>query len=456
MPSWQEYLNENKQRYLDEFIELASIPSISALSEHAPDVQRAAEWVANRLTAAGVENVRVMPTGGHPVVYGDWLHAPGKPTILIYGHFDVQPVDPVNLWTTPPLQPTIRVGRLYARGATDDKGNMFGPIIAAEALLKTTGKLPVNVKFIFEGQEEIGSPQLGQFVAANKDLLACDVVLNADSGQFSETEPEIGVGLRGLAAIQIDVQGARSDLHSGMYGGAIANPLHALVAILDSMHAPDGTITVEGFYDDVVPLTPQVREEIARIPYDEAEYKAEIGIDTVFGEPGYTTYERLWVRPTLEIVGMWGGFQGEGIKTVLAREAHAKIACRLAPNQKPERIRELLVRHVEKHTPPGVKVSVQSFPFQAYPYLMPLDLPTVQVVREVLTEMYGREPYHVRSGGSVPVTELFQRHLGAYSVGLGFGLHDEQIHAPDEFFRLSSFEKGPVAYCMTLEKLGQA
>ncbi|MFN8475183.1 MAG: dipeptidase [Anaerolineae bacterium] len=456
MPAWEAYLNENKQRFVDELVELASIPSISALSEHAPDVARAAEWVANRMTAAGVENVRIMPTGGHPVVYGDWLHAPGKSTILIYGHFDVQPVDPVNLWTTPPFEPSIRDGRLYARGATDDKGNMLGPIIAAEALLKTTGKLPVNVKFIFEGQEEIGSPQLGAFVAANKDLLACDVVLNADSGQFSETEPQIGVGLRGLAAIQIDVQGARSDLHSGMYGGAIANPLHALIAILDSMHAPDGTITVEGFYDDVVPLTPEVREEIARIPYDEEEYKAEIGITDVFGEPGYTTHERLWVRPTLEIVGIWGGFQGEGIKTVLAREAHGKIACRLAPNQKPERIRELLVRHVETHTPPGVTVTVQSFPFQAYPYLMPLDLPTVQVVSEVLTEMYGREPYQVRSGGSVPVTELFHRHLGAYSVGLGFGLHDEQIHAPNEFFRLSSFEKGPVAYCMTLEKLGGA
>ncbi len=456
MTDWATYLDENKPRHLAELMDLVRIPSISSLPEHAADVRAAGAWTARRLEAAGVENVQIMETGGHPVVYGDWQHAPGKPTALIYGHFDVQPVDPVSLWTTPPFEPTIRDGRLYGRGASDDKGNMLGPILAVEALLQTTGQLPLNVKFFIEGQEEIGSPQLGQFIATHTDLLACDLVLNADAGQWSETEPALWIGLRGMCAASIDVEGANSDLHSGMYGGAVANPLHALAYILDSLHAPDGTITVAGFYEDVANLTDEDRARIAAVPHDETAYKAHLGIDELHGEPGYTTYERLWVRPTLEVVGMWGGFQGEGIKTVLPREAHAKISCRLVPYQDPYRILDCIERHIQAHTPPGVTVAFRPMPSVAYPYVVSADDAGQQAARAVLVNMYGREPYLVRAGGSVPVTEMFLRHLGAFSVSLGFGLNDERFHAPDEFFRIDSFYRGPVAYCQMLERLGAA
>ena len=455
MASWQDYLNDHHDQHLAELQEFVRIPSISSLPEHAGDVQTAAEWVARRMQRAGIENVQIMPTGGHPVVYGDWLHTPGQPTVLVYGHFDVQPVDPVHLWTDDPFSATIRDGKLYGRGASDSKGGMFPTILAVEAMLRTTETLPVNLKFLYEGQEEIGSPQLMAFVAGQKARLACDLVLNSDGMQWSETEPALFIGLRGGCALQIDVENAASDLHSGMYGGAIANPLHALTELVASMHAPDGTITVEGFYDDVRPVTPDVRERIAAVPFDESAYKAQIGVAQTFGEPGYSTHERLWVRPTLEIVGLWGGFQGEGIKTVLPREAHAKISCRLVADQDPARILDLLERHIERHTPQGVKVTVRRLPFHAYPYLMPVDHPANATAREVLVELYGREPYYVQAGGSVPVTDIFLRHLGAYSVSFAFLLPDENFHAPNEFFRLSSFAKAPGATCRFLERLSQ-
>lgn len=455
MPAWQDYLQAHRSRFISEFLDFVRIPSISALPEHAADVQEAAEWVAQRMTAAGLENARVMPTGGHPVAYGEWLHAPGKPTVLIYGHFDVQPVDPLNLWTTPPFQPEVRDGRLYGRGASDNKGNMLLTIVALEALLKTAGRLPVNVKLIFEGQEECGSPQIPAFVAAHKDLLACDLVLNSDAGQHSETEPALTIGLRGICELQIDIYNASRDLHSGSYGGAIQNPLHALAALLASFHTPDGKVAVEGFYDGVSELSPAERAQIASVPFDEAAYKAEIGVDELFGEPGYTTYERTWVRPTLEINGMWGGFQGEGMKTVLPREAHAKISCRLVPYQDPRQVLDCLEAHIQKHKPRGVKVSVTRFDTLAPAYLVPADHPGNQAARAVLTELYGREPYYERMGGSVPICEVFRQHLGVYSISFGFGLEDEQIHAPDEFFRLASFERGQVAYARLLEKLAE-
>lgn len=453
MALWEPYLADHRQRFVAELLDFLRIPSISALPDHAGDVQRAAEWVAARLKNAGIESVRVLPTGGHPVVYGEWLHAPAKPTVLIYGHFDVQPVDPIELWTNTPFEPTIRDDRVYARGASDNKGTLLPAIIAVEALLKTTGALPVNVKFFFEGQEEIGSPQLPAFVAANKALLACDLVLNTDGGQWSETEPALNVGLRGICGMQIDVYGARSDLHSGGYGGSIQNPLHALAQLLASMHTPEGRVAVEGFYDDVSPLSPEDRARIAAVPFDETQYKAQIGVDELFGEPGYTTYERVWARPTLELNGMWGGFQGEGTKTVLPREAHAKITCRLVPHQNPHKILSLLQAHVEKHAPQGVRIVARPEEAVAWPYLVPADHPGNRAARDVLVELYGREPYYIRSGGSVPVCETFLRYLGAYSISFGFGLRDERAHAPDEFFRLVSFERGQRAYCMLLGRL---
>ncbi|MCB9107695.1 MAG: dipeptidase [Anaerolineales bacterium] len=456
MPNWETYLEQNQSRFQAELLDFLRIPSISALPENAADVQHAADWVAQRLTAAGVEHVQVLPTAGHPAVYGDWLHAPGQPTILIYGHFDTQPVDPLHLWDSPPFKPVVKDGRVYARGASDDKGNMFIPILAVEALLQADGVLPVNVKFCFEGQEEIGSPQMPEFVAAHKDLLACDLVVSADGGQWSETEPAILLSLKGVCSIEISIKGANSDLHSGTYGGTIQNPIHALVRLLDSMRSPEGKILVEGFYDSVVELTEAQRAEIARVPFDEAEYLAELGLSEPFGEPGYTTRERAWVRPTLEINGIWGGFQGQGVKTVLPNEAHAKITCRLVADQNPSEIVKLLIAHVEKHAPPGVTVEVLVLSMWGKPYSIPADHPGNEAARAVHLELYGREPYYNRTGGSIPICGLFLDHLQAYTVNFAFGLRDERAHAPNEFYRLSSFERGQRAYGKLLHRLGVA
>lgn len=454
MSTWQTYLQTEQPRFLEQYLEFLRIPSISALPAHAGDVQRAAAWVATRLEAAGLERVQVLPTGGHPVVYAEWLHAPGKPTILIYGHFDTQPVDPVELWQTPPFEPSIRDGRVYARGASDDKGNMLIPILAMEALLETEGALPVNIKCCFEGQEEILSPQLPDFLAAHAELFACDLVVSADSGQFTEDQPAIPVGNRGACGLQIDVQGPSGDLHSGTYGGAVANPIHALVQILDSMRGPDGAILVEGFYDEVAPLTAEDRAAIAAVPFDEEEYKKRLGVPGFTGERGYTVNERRWARPTLEVNGIWGGFQGDGMKTVLPSEAHAKISCRLVPHQTPSRVAELVARHAERHAPEGVTVRAQPFAASARAYLIPADHWGNQAAARVLSELYGKQPYLARTGGSVPVCDLFRRTLDASTVGFGFGLDDEGFHAPNEFFRLSSFARGQTAYCMLLHELG--
>jgi acetylornithine deacetylase/succinyl-diaminopimelate desuccinylase-like protein len=455
MPQWQRYLEQNQDRFLDELKDFIRIPSISALPEHAQDVQDAAEWVAERMRQAGIENVEILPTEGHPVVYGDWLHAPDKPTILIYGHFDVQPVDPVDLWTHPPFEPTIDGDRIYARGASDDKGNMFVPILAVEALLKGEGSAPVNLKFCFEGQEEIGSPNLPAFFEKEGHRFGADLALSADGGQWDEDEPLILLGLRGICGIQIDVQGANSDLHSGMYGGTIQNPIHALVDLLGTMHDRHGRITVDGFYDDVLELSHEEREAIAQVPFDEELYLDELDLEEPFGEPGYTTRERSWIRPTLEINGIWGGFQAEGIKTVLPNEAHAKITCRLVPNQDPGRILELLAEYVRANTPKGVTISLKTLGTRGKPYLVPFEHPGNQAVRDVLMEIYNTEPYQVRSGGSIPITGLFLDYLDLPTVSFGFGLRDERFHAPDEFFRLSSFRKGQDAYCKLLDRLAE-
>ncbi|MDE0079888.1 MAG: dipeptidase [Caldilineaceae bacterium] len=408
MAAYQDYLESNQERFVEELIGFLRIPSISALPERAEDVARAGHWVARRLTAAGVENVEVLPTEGHPVVYGDWLHAPGKPTVLIYGHFDVQPVDPVELWTNPPFEPTIREGRVYARGASDDKGNMLAPILAVEALLQSEGALPVNLKFCFEGQEEIGSPHIPDFMPPHRERFASDLAVSADGGQFSETEPILLMSLRGVCGLQIDVHGASSDLHSGLHGGRIQNPIHALTQILGSLRRADGSVAVEGFYDEVVELTAEERAAVARVPFDGDNYLEGLGLTEEFGEPGYTNRERGWVRPTLEMNGIWGGFQEEGIKTVLPNSAHAKITCRLVANQDPARIIELLTEHITQNAPQGVTVSVTPLSILGRPYSISADHWGNRVASAVLKEMYGREPYQTRSGGSIPITGVFQ------------------------------------------------
>lgn len=455
MSSWQDYLDRHRDRFVAELMEFLRIPSISSLSEHTEDVARAARWVAGRLTAAGVESVTVLPTDGHPVVYGDWQHAPGAPTILVYGHFDTQPADPLDLWDSPPFSPEIRHGNTYARGASDDKGNMLIPVLAVEAHLNSTGRLPVNVKFLFEGQEEIGSPQLADFVQAQRERLACDLVLSADGGQWRIDQPALVVGLRGLCAIQIDVTTATTDAHSGTYGGTVLNPAQALARILASLHHPDGRIAANGFYDTVPPPPAADREAIGQIPFDEEKFRATIGAGALFGETGYSTYERAWIRPSLEINGIWGGFQGEGIKTVLPASAHAKISCRLVPDQDPEVVLASLGSHVRQVAPPAVTVSVTPNPVRARPYRIPLDHPGNRAAARVHEELYGKPPYFVWMGGSIPVCDLFYRNLGAHTVNFAFGLEDENIHAPNEFFRLQSFHRGQTAYGRIFEELGK-
>jgi len=455
MATWTSYLDEHQPRFLAELLDVLRIPSVSAISAHAGDVQRAAEWVAARVTAAGMEHVQILPTGGHPVVYSDWLHAPGKPTVLIYGHFDVQPPDPLDLWTRPPFEPDVRDGKVFARGATDDKGNMLAPILAVEALLKSAGKLPVNVKFFHEGQEEIGSPQLGDFVPKHAARFACDMAVSSDGVQWGPTQPLILVGLRGGCGVQINVKAAHADLHSGLYGGMVQNPIHALAAIIAGMHDAEGRITVRGFYDDVKPLTALQRERIAKVPWDEAAEMKDLKVPALFGEAGYSARERVWGRPTLEVNGIWGGYQGEGIKTVLPSEAHAKITCRLVADQDPSKIVERLAAHVKANTPPGVTAEATPLAFRAYPYLVPDDEPGIATVHEVLAQLYGKEPFYVRSGGSIPVCSLFQRHLGVYTASFAFGLEDEGAHSPDEFYRLESFRKAQGAYATLLERLGR-
>lgn len=455
-PAVAAHLERHRQAHVDELVELLRIPSISALSERAADVEAAARWVARRLERASIEHVQVLPTPRHPLVYGDWLHAPGRPTVLIYGHFDVQPVDPEDRWSHPPFDPRIEGDRIYARGASDDKGNMLIPILACEAWLRAEGRLPVNVRFLLEGQEEIGSPYLDTFVAEHREMLACQLALSADGGQLAPDVPSLTVGTRGLCALQIDVRGPSSDLHSGTYGGTVQNPIHALVALLASMRAPDGHILVEGFYDRVVPLTAEQRRLMQAAPHDDDRFREALGVPALFGEPGYSTLERQGARPTLEVNGIWGGFQGEGVETVLPAEAHAKITCRLVPDQDPEEIQALIEEHVRRHAPPGVRVEVQRMPGRARPYAMPVDHWGNRAAAAVLRELYGREPVYQWMGGTVPLYEVFLSQLGAYTVTFAFGLPDERIHAPDEFFRLSSFERGRVAWARLLAELEAA
>ncbi len=456
MSAWQDYLKENEPRFLEELSELLRIPTIGTLREHAPDLRRAAEWLAQRLTAAGLENACPLEIGGGPFVYGDWQHAGAdKPTVILYGHYDVQPVDPLSEWVTPPFEPSLRDGCVYARGAVDDKGQLFGVITAVEALLRTQGRLPVNVKFLLEGEEEYGSPHATEGIARHRDVLTADLALSADGGQWSADQPQVSLGCRGLLVWRIEVRGPRLDGHSGQRGGSVANPLHALAELVASFHRPDGSIAVEGFYDDVVTLSADQRAAIGRVPFDETKYLKSLGSPELFGEPGYTTYERLWVRPTLEINGMCGGFTGDGVKTVLPALAWANCSCRLAPDQDPAAEFERIQAHVAHHMPRGVEVDVRRMPGGAYPYQIPADHLANRVVAEVLRELYGREPYQVRAGGTVPMMGILLRGLGVHMASLGFSLPDQNGHAPNEFLRLSGWNRLQQAYVMAMEKLGQ-
>jgi acetylornithine deacetylase/succinyl-diaminopimelate desuccinylase-like protein len=450
------YIAAHRERHLAELLDFLSIPSVSALPDHRDDVRRAAAWLAERVRAAGVPEVQVLETGGHPVVLGRWHVDDRRPTVLIYGHYDVQPADPLALWTSPPFEPAVRDDRVYARGASDDKGNLFAALKAVEAVHALAGRPPVNLVLLFEGEEEIGSPSLGAFAERQRALLAADVIVSADGSMAGPDTPAMNLGTRGIAACQVDVYGARTDLHSGGHGGAAPNPIHALVHVLAAMRGADGRITVEGFYDDVVEPTAEERALVAALPYSEEAYRAELGIEATFGEPGYTDLERRSLRPTLEVNGIWGGFQGEGTKTVLPREAHAKITCRLVPNQDPEAILDAIERHVRRHLTPGVRAEVRRFDGNCRAYRLDRRHPAVAAAHQVLERVYGQPPVYTYGGGTLPLASLFKEKLGLDLVMFAFGSPDEGAHAPDEFFRLSSFRRAVAAYPLLLEALATA
>lgn len=431
------YLDAGQGGFVAEFLEFLRIPSISTAPERTADVRRAAQWTVDRMHKAGFADARLLETGGHPVVYGASPHQADKPTVLIYCHYDVQPPEPLELWETPPFEPRIDGGCVFARGASDTKGNVLVAILACEAWLKTQGALPVNVKLLFEGEEEVGSPSLATFIEQNRDLLACDLVISADGGVGTPAQPLISMSTRGLAGLQIRVQTAATDLHSGN-GGLAPNALHALVAILASLRDETGRILVEGFYDDVLPLTPEMRTLIAGMPLDAAAFLRQNGIKASFGEPDYTPVERSVARPTLELNGMWGGYQGAGTKTVIPREAYAKITCRLVARQSPETVMAHVKRHIEAVCPDYADVTVQ-LQDGAFPYLLPNDHPGVAVLQRVLTRLGAQPPAARMGGGTVPVMGMLKAALDVETVTIGGSQGDERLHAPNEFYRLANF-----------------
>ncbi len=449
-----ECLQSNRDRILAELVELASIPSVSTDPAHAADMRAAAGWVAGKLAGAGPFAVRTIETPHNPVVYGEWLGAPGALTVLVYGHYDVQPADPLEKWHSPPFVPMLRDGRLYARGVSDDKGPMLIPIKVAEAFFKTAGALPINVKCMFEGEEEIGSPSLDAFIRDHQALLAADVVISADGAMWRIDEPSLTVASRGLAGLEITLTAAGKDLHSGRHGGAIANPLHAMAQLIASLHDETGRVAVAGFYDRVQELPENERADLAALPFDESTYLAQIGAPATFGEPGYSTLERLWTRPTLEVNGMWGGYQGPGSKTVIPSEAHAKITCRLVPDQDPAEIVALVSKHLEAHIPPGTRLEITPGDHGARAARIPSDHYALAAASEALEAVYGVKPLVVRMGGTVPISELFQRRMGLETVFFSFSTADEDYHAPNEFFRVHRLHEGLEAWARYWMLLG--
>ncbi|MFN8570871.1 MAG: dipeptidase [Gemmatimonadaceae bacterium] len=450
-----EHLREHHEGILAELVEFAAIPSVSTDPAFAPEMTRAAEWVAQALASAGPLSVRTIPTGGNPVVYAEWLGAPGKLTVLVYGHYDVQPPDPLGKWESPPFTPTVRDGRLYARGVSDDKGPMLIPIKVAQAFFAVQGALPINVKFMLEGEEEIGSRNLDAFIQQHTELLAADVVLSADGAMWRINEPSLTVASRGLVGLEFTLTAAKKDLHSGRHGGAVANPLHAIAQLVASLHDADGRVAVADFYRRVRELTEQERAAISALPFDDRDYLNEVGAPAVFGEPGYGTLERLWTRPTLEVNGMWGGYEGPGQKTVIPSEAHAKITCRLVPDQDPAEIVELVSRHLTAHTPPGTRLTIHAEDSGSPAAHIQSDHFALQAASQALMDVYGTRPLVVRMGGTVPISDLFQRYMRLQTVFFSFSTADEDFHAPNEFFRIHRLHEGLEAWARYWTLLGE-
>ena len=440
MQEWKNYLEKNKQRFLNELFELLRIPSISSNSENKGDMLVCAEKVKQYLLAAGAQTAQVYPTEGHPVVFGEIKTDEKKPTVLVYGHYDVQPVEPLELWNTPPFEPTIKDDKIFARGSADDKGQLFMHLKALETLVKTNS-VPLNIKFIFEGEEEIGSNNLETFLEEYKEMLKADVVLISDTSMISLDTPSIDVGVRGLSYIQVEVTGPNRDLHSGVYGGAVANPITVLAQMIASLHDENNHITIPHFYDDVQVLSGEERKKLNSAPFNENEYKKDLGVKELWGEKGYTTIERTGIRPTLELNGIWGGYTGEGSKTVLPSKAFAKISCRLVPNQDHHKITDLLIKHLEKIAPPYITLKTEVH-HGGNPYVTPIDSIEYKAAERAIETTFGKKLIPVRGGGSIPITALFESILNCKTIFLGFGLDSDNLHSPNEKYNLENFYKG--------------
>jgi acetylornithine deacetylase/succinyl-diaminopimelate desuccinylase-like protein len=437
---WKEYQEKNKDRFLNEMLELLRIPSVSAKSEHKNDMRQCAELVKQRMLDAGAGKAEVMETEGHPVVYGEKIVDLSKPTVLVYGHYDVQPADPLELWHSGPFEPMIKDGKVYARGSADDKGQFYMHVKALEIMIKTNS-LNNNIKFLIEGEEEVGSPNLGKFVGEHKELLKADVILISDSAMISMENPSLDIGVRGLSYIEVEVTGANRDLHSGVYGGAVANPITILAKMIASCHDENNHITIPGFYDDVVEATKEERALMAKAPYDEEEYRKDLGVKELWGEKGFTTNERTGIRPTLEVNGIWGGYTGEGAKTVLPSKATAKISARLVPNQSSVKITKILLDYFQKIAPPDV--TVHAFEHHGgEAYMTPIDSKAYQAAAKAIKETFGKEPIPVRGGGSIPICSILEKELGIKIVFMGFGLDSDNLHSPNEKFNLENYYKG--------------
>ncbi len=435
------YILDNQATYIEELKELLKIPSISTTLENKPEVKRCAKFVADKLKTAGMSKVEVVQTEGHPLVYGEWLGAPGKPTVLIYGHYDVQPVDPIDLWDSPPFEPVIKNGKIYARGATDDKGQMFMHIKSVEAYFKTYGSLPLNVKFIIEGEEEVGSASLESFINHNTELLKCDAVLVSDTALFAKGVPTLTYGLRGLSYLEVEITGPNRDLHSGTFGGAVANPINILADIISKLHDKNGKITIPGFYEDVLKLSKKERDNFKALTFSEKKYAKELGVAELKGEKGYSTLERTWARPTLDCNGIWGGFIEKGAKTVIPSKAYAKISMRLVPNQDPKKIAKLFTKQIKNLAPKSVKVKITDL-HGAYPVLAPLDADATIAASKAMEKAFGKKIVYMREGGSVPIVTVFAKKLKAPTVLMGLGLNSENLHSPNEHFDLNHFKLG--------------
>jgi acetylornithine deacetylase/succinyl-diaminopimelate desuccinylase-like protein len=449
------YIQQNENRFLNELKDFIRIPSISTLPENKPDVDRAAKFVAEALKKAGVENVEIIPTQKHPLVYADWLHAPGKPTVLCYGHYDVQPPDPVELWQTPPFEPTERDGNLYARGSADDKGQMYMHIKAVEALFAVNGKPPVNLKFLVEGEEEVGGESVAKYVAANKEKLKADVALVSDTSLYADGIPTLCIGLRGLVYTEIECNGPKRDLHSGLYGGAAPNPIFALVELLSKMKDANGRIQIPGMYDDVAEPARAEKHSWTSLPFSEQDFlNNEVGSTRLTGEADRTVLERVWSRPTLEVHGIAGGFTAAGAKTVIPAKATAKVSLRLVPNQDPEKIIAAFKKFVVDNTPAGVKMEVRVLSAAPSVVVNP-DHPAIATAAKVFSEMLGRPTVFIRSGGSVPIVGDFAKHLGIPTVMMGWGLPDDGLHSPNEKYKIANFYNGIMTVAHFFEQYGK-